>query len=258
MSNYIPNISLLTEQVNVFVIGAGGTGSELIAQLFKMNYILKKLGHQGIHVTMIDGDTVSPSNIGRQGFWENDVGQYKAQTLIERFNTFGGCDWAFNNSYAVPSRVNLRKIQIVFTCVDKASFRAELGEVFSKIKTETLWIDGGNDSHQGQVILGHLGIPEKDRLPNVYDLFPSLSEMVDNIEESCSHEQSLTKQDFGLNNRVASGMTNLLWQLLRRGELNHHGAFLDLHSGTQDALSINKDVWATFGYTTTKNEPKVV
>ena len=55
-------------KTKVVIIGAGGTGSELISQLFKINYTLIELGSAGLDVTLIDDDIVSPTNIGRQSF----------------------------------------------------------------------------------------------------------------------------------------------------------------------------------------------
>jgi len=34
----------------------------------------------------VDDDTVSPTNIGRQGFCPNDVGDYKASFIVNRVN----------------------------------------------------------------------------------------------------------------------------------------------------------------------------
>ena len=38
--------------VTVFVIGAGGTGSQVVTNLARMNKALQSLGHVGLHVTV--------------------------------------------------------------------------------------------------------------------------------------------------------------------------------------------------------------
>ena len=54
--------------VTVFVIGAGGTGSQVATGLARMSVALQALGHPGLHVTVFDPDTVTEANIGRQLF----------------------------------------------------------------------------------------------------------------------------------------------------------------------------------------------
>ena len=49
--------------VTVFVIGAGGTGSQVITNLARMSMALQALGHPGLHVTVFDPDTVSQANL---------------------------------------------------------------------------------------------------------------------------------------------------------------------------------------------------
>ena len=67
--------------VTVFVIGAGGTGSQVITNLARMSMALQALGHPGLHVTVFDPDTVSQANIGRQLFSETELGLNKPYHL---------------------------------------------------------------------------------------------------------------------------------------------------------------------------------
>ena len=64
--------------VTVFVIGAGGTGSQVVTCLARMGMALQALGHPGLHVTVFDPDTVTGANIGRQLFSEAETGLNKA------------------------------------------------------------------------------------------------------------------------------------------------------------------------------------
>ena len=72
--------------VTMFVIGAGGTGSQVITNLARMSMALQALGHPGLHVTVFDPDTVSQANIGRQLFSETELGLNKAVSLVTRIN----------------------------------------------------------------------------------------------------------------------------------------------------------------------------
>ncbi len=63
--------------VTIHVAGAGGTGSQVIANLARMNVALQVLGHPGLHVTVFDPDIITEANIGRQLFSETELGQCK-------------------------------------------------------------------------------------------------------------------------------------------------------------------------------------
>ena len=67
--------------VTVFVIGAGGTGSQVATNLARMSIALQALGHPGLHLTVFDPDTVTEANIGRQLFSESELGLNKAVAL---------------------------------------------------------------------------------------------------------------------------------------------------------------------------------
>ncbi|XCP04908.1 PRTRC_ThiF: PRTRC system ThiF family protein [Bacteroides fragilis] len=74
--------------VTVFVIGAGGTGSQVATGLARMSVALQALGHPGLHVTVFDPDTVTEANIGRQLFSGSELGLNKAAALATRINRF--------------------------------------------------------------------------------------------------------------------------------------------------------------------------
>ena len=74
--------------VTVFVIGAGGTGSQVATGLARISVALQALGHPGLHVTVFDPDTVTEANIGRQLFSGSELGLNKAAALVTRINRF--------------------------------------------------------------------------------------------------------------------------------------------------------------------------
>ncbi|WP_238218572.1 ThiF family adenylyltransferase, partial [Caballeronia novacaledonica] len=76
---------MLERSWNVVVVGAGGTGSAVLPSLARLHHAMLELGHPGgIECTVFDDDTVSPTNVGRQGFYPNDVGEYKAALIVNR------------------------------------------------------------------------------------------------------------------------------------------------------------------------------
>lgn len=51
--------------VTVNLIGAGGTGSQGLTCLARLDVTLRALNHPGLYVTMYDPDEVTEANIGR-------------------------------------------------------------------------------------------------------------------------------------------------------------------------------------------------
>ena len=146
---------------------------------------------------------------------------------------------------------------LLITCVDLASVRGEIGRFYGKkYSTSALWLDTGNAATTGQVILGDLvlGAMGEMRLPNVCDLYSELldesvtTDMDSDDEPSCSVEAALKKQDLFTNRTVATAACQLLYQLLRHGETNYHGLFIDVSKGTQAPLRIDPVVWQSMGY----------
>ncbi len=79
--------------VTINLIGAGGTGSQMLTALARTDSALMNLGHPGFRVRVYDPDTVSANNVGRQMFFPSDVGQGKASCLVSRVNAGFGTDW---------------------------------------------------------------------------------------------------------------------------------------------------------------------
>ena len=243
----------------VLVMGAGGTGSEVMDQLLRLHLTLRALGNPGLHVTLADGDTVSEFNVGRQRFWPYDIGRNKAEVIVSRFQQFAGVDWGFVPDNLSPQEVIEDLPDLLITCIDSGRLRWDISEYTleclansqDSVDHPMFWLDCGNGQVDGQVIFGHLiqGLDCPFRLPNIVDLYPSLEHAEDKDEDSCSHAQAIQKQDFGINLHVASAATNLIWRLIRHGKIEHHGAFVDVKAGITQPLPIDEKQWALFGYT---------
>ena len=66
---------LLQREVRVLVVGCGGNGSAILAGLPYLHSAMLAQGHPfGLHVTVMDGDAVSPFNSVRQPFAKSEVG----------------------------------------------------------------------------------------------------------------------------------------------------------------------------------------
>lgn len=226
--------------INVALIGAGGSGSQMLSGLSKIDYSIKQLEHQGLNVTVFDPDTVSAANVGRQNFYPADIGQNKAVLLTHRANLFYGTTWSAHPIAFDPDEYDFRTYDIIICCVDKAQFRADLVKASQDIYNAGFLLDMGNGSSTGQVIFGHLGKVSDDmlRLPNVFDYYPELDGMDDSDYPSCSMQEALSKQDLFVNSGVVQPSLNLLWSLLRHGGLDHQGVYVDVSTGEASPINI--------------------
>jgi len=226
--------------ISVTLIGCGGTGSQVLTCLARLNEALIGIGHPGLHVTVYDGDQVDESNVGRQLYSPADVGHNKAVVSVSRVNRYFGYNWI-----AIPEAITKSlKGNIIITCIDSAPGRVEIAQDLKRDKTigvenkHHYWLDFGNDLKTGQVVLGHAGhsvLPSKYLLPTVIDRFPQLKKMrAKKSEPSCSIAQALGKQDLFINSTLAQLGMNLLWKLFREGGVNYGGLYLNL-----DSLTVN-------------------
>jgi len=243
--------------VRVLVVGAGGTGSEVVAGLARLDLAMRATGHPaGLDVVVIDDDTVSPTNLGRQVFGAADLGRHKAVVLVQRCNLYYGTLWKAAAQRVtgenLPQVMSNEQTDILITCVDRASVRLDIARAFAQEDWDQLWLDTGNDSQRAQVVLGHLaGAYEPDtgiRLPHVADLYPELRHVDDDAAPSCSMAEALSRQDLFINRFTADCAVQLLNRLLRYGKLDYHGAFIDVAAMTVAPLRIDPATWAFMGY----------
>lgn len=242
--------SWLEQPIAVVLAGVGGTGGELLDGLVRMHHALVDLGHpHGFSVTVYDPDTVSPANIGRQGFYPADIGHNKAEVLVQRYNVFCGLDWRAQPCALTPARVAKRRAcDLLITCLDSAPTRMALAAENRRAFHEILWLDTGNDATTGQIVLGHLAANVRDRLPHVVDLHPEITAIADDDAPSCSLPEALARQDLTVNRAVACAALNLVWRLLRHAEIDHHGAWIDVAGNRVTPMPICSEFWASMGY----------
>jgi len=239
-------------KVTVNLIGMGGTGSQVLTCLARLNESLIGLGHAGIHVRAWDPDDVTMPNIGRQLFSHADIGANKAIALVTRINRFFGYDWE-----AYPETFQEKRANIYISCVDTAAVRLELREIIRKSPVNgephyrsKYWLDIGNLQKTGQVVLGTApGIriiqPESEyatteSLPDVVRLFPELKRIKEEDQgPSCSLAQALNRQDLFINSTLAQFGVNLIWKLFREGMIKYHGCFVNLESFCVNPIRIN-------------------
>lgn len=250
-----------TNPISVNLIGAGGTGSQVLTALARMNHALLALNHPGFFVTVWDSDKVSQANLGRQLFAEAELGLSKAVALINRTNRFFGTNWK-----AVPTMFKqselLRKgddgsANLTISCVDTVKARFDIADILTAasktgqhhVDMPYYWMDFGNSKQSGQVILSTVGKIKQPtstkydyigQLPFVTEEYGDLlrSSETDDDTPSCSLAEALQKQDLFINTTLANLGTNLIWQMLRNATTDTRGIFLNLAQYRTAPLSV--------------------
>src|SRR5881628_1984153 len=114
---------LLRRTVRVLVIGCGGSGSAIASGLPYLHQAMLVAGHPGgLHVTIMDGDIISPGNCIRQPFCSTEVGLAKAVVMVSRLNLFWGLDWTARTEN-LTSNTDISNFDIVIGCVDTRAAR---------------------------------------------------------------------------------------------------------------------------------------
>ncbi|MGM9779256.1 MAG: PRTRC system ThiF family protein [Prevotella sp.] len=241
-------------QLTVNVIGAGGTGSQVLTALGRMNFALVALGHPGLQVTVYDADIVTPANYGRQLFAPQEVGLNKADVLVTKLNMFFGTAWA-----SVPEMYGEQsnRSNITISCVDTAKARLEIekslakesGDRYGDIYKAFYWLDYGNTLNSGQVVLGsvfEIEQPKKKRscvgkLKCITDVFDLTKVSEKDSGPSCSLAEALSKQDLFINSTLANVGMALLWKMFTKGVLDTQGAFVNLETMKVNPIKIESD-----------------
>lgn len=245
--NYLLNP---VHKITVHVVGAGGTGSQMITNLARINEALVAFGHPGLHVRCYDPDIVTEANIGRQLFSRADIGISKANVLVTRINRFFGYEWESH----VKKYTGSENCNITITCVDTAATRLAIASKIHKAvknrdphEMKLYWLDLGNTQKTGQVVLGTLRKIDQPKsefqtageLKTVEKKFPQLKKVKEKDQgPSCSLAEALNKQDLFINSTLAQFGAGIIWKLFREGMITHHGAYVNLESLRVNPITI--------------------
>ncbi len=279
MLHFVPEYFLQpVHPISVALIGAGGSGSQMLSALARINHALRCLGQPGLDVTVYDPDTVQEPNIGRQLFTSGELGQNKAEALVSRFNRVYGIGWK-----ACPRIFDAKNDKfpnITVTCVDRLDARKEIAAAFRKRNiTKAMideyhrkrggaafneynenyafyWLDLGNGQRTGQAILGSNRVPQPESSEyRTTEYLPVLSEQfrLNDIKEedsgpSCSMAEALSKQDLFINSVLVQTAASLLWSILTDAAIDTRGFFVNLDTYRTAPITIKaEDVMKTPG-----------
>jgi PRTRC genetic system ThiF family protein len=235
MLKHLIQPELLARPVEVMVIGAGGTGSQIVHGLARLHVALKKCGHpHGLNVLLADGDTVSESNLGRQLFYSSDLGRNKAAVLIERINFAYNLQWdAHPENIKSSLDAVMHNPNIIIGCVDTRASRRKIKGLL-KLGHDVYYMDCGNGADYGQVLLGFVAEAKSKttKLPMPWETCPDLiADIPEDNTPSCSLAEALGSQELFINQAVATMALQLLWSLFRHGGLDIRGYYINLKTG---------------------------
>ena len=154
-------------------------------------------------------------------------------------------------------RIDGARADLVVVCVDSRASRRAVRQTLAK-DGPLYVLDLGNGAHSGQAVLGQIGT-EKRRgkrepvdghldLPDPYTLLPELvAAGAEDDAPSCSLAEALERQELFVNDDVTRAAALILWNLLRRGRLEWHGAFVNSLTGRRSVVPVDAGVWATMG-----------
>lgn len=250
------------QKLNVFLIGAGGTGSFAAMNLARVLFEVNRIG-KAPHLTIIDPDRVESANIPRSNFCGAEIGRFKAQSLAERITLAWGLEVSHINEKLefekhIKQGLNrFKELTILVGCVDNHLARQEIHHALaesnkynSHVAPETWWIDGGNGRSSGQVLIGsETGkVKTKDyfttasivkKLPAPSVIHPELLENQElparrdaTVRLSCAELIRLGEQSLNINNRVAVEIGQMLTELVLTNSLRRFATYFDLESGT--------------------------
>lgn len=229
----------------VFVVGCGGTGARLVPPLTKMLLSTDQ-------IMCVDHDVVEARNVGRQNFSRDDIGKYKSQVMEERYHSPGddgpnvmAVTAPFSRQIMTESVrdavARFRNIDVTLLgCVDSIPARKEMYkasmEDMNNWRIPQLYLDSGNETRTGQVLLVHarnlitapesmtFHLPEMTRhlmdngvhlnihaantFPDLFGLVPDVESENPDAGVGCGVRMDL--QTVAVNQTAATAMLNLL------------------------------------------------
>lgn len=215
--------------IRISLIGCGGTGSYVLEGLAKLNIAHQEfvINSKGLEVTVYDPDTVTETNIARQQFYPNELGDNKAIAKVTEINRKYGYGWK-----AKPKLFESLGdyVDVIIICVDNMDARRKIYS-FAKHYNGNFGVgiyvvDFGNGYDYGQVFLSYFSRHEN------FEGFPQgyLDTQDDENEPSCSLQEALSKQKMFVNPVMASYGLDLIYDLLLKSMIKTKGVYVSLEN----------------------------
>ena len=246
--SYTVNLKAMPHLPTVVIVGVGGTGSLLADSMCRI------LKNSDIKLLLVDMDRVEEHNLLRQNYYAGDIGKFKAQVLAERLSRQYGRAIGYSvmpyekDMFDITTSIVTQKAMnlIILGCVDNAAARRSIADTFSRrFMDDIWWLDSGNGSSSGQILIGN--VKERESLRESFDAdahtvtklpIPSVQlpallipPTVPERPRDCAEAVEDDAQSPTINQAMATLMADFTWKLLT-GKLTSMGAYVDLDVGT--------------------------
>ncbi|MFM7885720.1 MAG: ThiF family adenylyltransferase [Pseudanabaena sp.] len=240
----VPILLPAYEELDLILIGCGGTGGWLAVNLPRIAYLQKQTGKK-VSITFIDPDVIEATNIPRQNFIPSDLGLAKASVLAARYGLQWGIEIsAITASFRADMAISRWKhLTICIGAVDNPEARTEIAKVLAN-NTTTFWLDCGNHYDSGQVLLGSRDTVESMKgafhvptfctgLPSPVLQHPDLLAKQESSQKvlSCEESAIANAQSMSINHRIADEAFDMLLRLLS-GTLTRFATYVNCKYGT--------------------------
>jgi PRTRC genetic system ThiF family protein len=254
LANASPVLTINYTEIELWLVGCGGTGSWLAPSIVRLGRVLSSKGKK-VKLYFVDPDHIEEANVLRQCFCDAEVGLNKAKTLALRYAIawkmeVGAIAQPFDPAWVTPA---YNTLALVTGCVDNTKARQSIAQILEnnnhQFTPRTWYLDCGNSRRSGQVLLGsHLSTKPDDyqfdtlgcfRLPapsiQQPDLLIPQPEEIEDNSLSCEQLALLNSQSLSINQRVAAEAFDYLLQLTT-GKLRRFATYFDLESGSGQSL----------------------
>jgi PRTRC genetic system ThiF family protein len=254
-------------EVEILLVGCGGTGSWLAPHIARLVRLLGEAGKVAA-CTFIDPDWVEAANLGRQHFCAAEIGVPKATALSLRYGRAWGLDIPaivapFQGDHAGRVGWHSSALRVIVGCVDNAAARRAIATRLQQTNAPAgrngaanappacWWLDCGNARDAGQVLLGTacdwhelqgaftpaticraLPAPSLQRP----ELLEALPEELTPEHLSCAELATANAQALMVNQTVATAAADMLFRLVLIGDLRRFATYVDGPSGVAKSL----------------------
>lgn len=214
----------------ILVIGAGGTGGNVVTNLCRLVEPLKDIK---VKIIVADGDLIEKKNRKRQPYAHHEEGLNKANVLVQKCSNAFDVDISAYPYYiediSTLEELIHRKFNtpIIIGCVDNNKTRQLLHEYFEKADN-LFYIDSGNEEWDGQVVCG-IKIDGKTFAEPVGSIYPDIlsdNSSIFKSEESCEEIRVEKPQQFVTNLQAAVIVLSFISDIVITQDLcSHHTTF---------------------------------